>query len=140
MFGGVKEIDESGKLIRTNERDVPSGLIRRDTILPIMYANCVVMPPTALVRRAAYDAVGPAFKEVFLNDHEMWIRLSAHADVGYLPVADSEYRFHAMQTTTMSRKRFGAGQLELIEATESVPDTLVRSASRSGKGAPPHRL
>ena len=104
-----------------------------------MYENCVVMPPTALVPRAAYDAVGPAFKEVFLNDHEMWIRLSAYADAGYLPVADSEYRFHAMQTTTMSRKRFGAGQLELSRRPSRCP-SLVRSASRSGKGAPPHRL
>lgn len=132
VFGPVKVIDEFGRLIHTTEHDIPSGPLRRDTILPIVYENCIIQPPTALIRRAAYDAVGPAFKEVFTNDHEMWIRLSAHADVGYLPVADSEYRYHNMQTTTMSRIRFGAGQLELIEATESVPiPSSVRRRARA---------
>src|SRR5688572_8899320 len=46
VFGGFREINESGALIRTSQRDVPSGVIQRDTILPIVYETNIVAPPT----------------------------------------------------------------------------------------------
>lgn len=120
VFGGMREINESGALIRTVQHDVPSGLIERARFLPIVYETCIVAPPTVLIRRDAYDAVGP-FAEVFHSDHDMWIRLSAYADVGYLPISDSEYRYHRTQTTTQQRTRIGAGQIEVLEVTKSLP-------------------
>jgi hypothetical protein len=120
VFGGFRYIDESGASFRTIQHDLPPGVIERHRFLQIVYENCIVAPPTGLIRREAYDAVG-RFAEVFHCDHDMWIRLSANADVGYLSVADSEYRYHDTQTTTQRRTRIGAAQLEVIEATKSLP-------------------
>jgi glycosyltransferase involved in cell wall biosynthesis len=121
VFAGYTIMDASGKVIDTVEHRLPSGAIPRDTILPIIYEACIVGPPTALVRRSAYQAVGAEFKDIFLTDHDMWIRLAAYADVGYLPVCDADSRVHDTQNTARNRTRIGEGQLEVIEATASIP-------------------
>jgi hypothetical protein len=119
-FGGARLINESGEVIGTIEPSVTAGVIAQDVFLPLIYEACIVQPPTVVIRREAYEAVGP-FREVFHTDHEMWIRLAAYADVGYLPVADAEYRYHDTQATTQSRTRIGAAQVELVELTSSLP-------------------
>ena len=128
VFGGYKVINEAGDAIRSVQPDFPSGSSHSAVALPILYETCLVCPPTPLVRREAYDAVGAEFKEVFLTDHEMWIRLAAQFDVGYLQVCDSEYRFHPTQTTAKKRLEIGRGHLEVIGATGhlSIPTTVRR--------------
>jgi glycosyltransferase involved in cell wall biosynthesis len=121
VFGGCKVISAAGDLIETVERTLPHGTIPSSTILPILYEDSIVLPPTALARRSAYEAVGAEFKELLLPDYEMWIRLGAHFDVGYLPVCDSDYRLHSAQATAGLRSRFGEGHLEIVEATKSLP-------------------
>jgi glycosyltransferase involved in cell wall biosynthesis len=121
VFGGYRVISEAEEVIDTIERDLPQGAIRSSNILPALYEESLVAPPTALARRAAYEAVGAAFKELLLPDYEMWIRLAAHFDVGYLPVCDSTYRLHHDQTSARIRSRFGQGHLEVIEATKGLP-------------------
>lgn len=123
VFAGYTFVDASGEVIETVEHRLPPGAIPRETILPIIYENCIVAPPTALVRRSAYQALGAEFKDIVLTDHDMWIRLAAYADVGYLPVLDSDYRVHDTQNTARNRARIGEGQLEVIEATSSIAIT-----------------
>jgi glycosyltransferase involved in cell wall biosynthesis len=120
VFGGYRQVAEAGETLRSVIPSIPSGAIPQREALSILYEDCLVMPPTALVRRSAYDAVGPHFREIALPDHEMWIRLAAHADVGFLPVCDSDYRMHAKQNTSHIRSSYGKGQLEVVVATEAV--------------------
>jgi glycosyltransferase involved in cell wall biosynthesis len=132
VFAGYRTISQTGEVIDTIERNLPQGAIRSSTILPILYENCLVTPPTALVRRAAYQTVGAEFREVLLPDYEMWIRLAAHFDIGFLSVCDSDYRFHGDQTTAGIRSRIGEGHLEIIEATKSLPIPMsVRQRTRA---------
>jgi glycosyltransferase involved in cell wall biosynthesis len=132
VFAGYTIIDESGDVVETVEHRVPHGVIPREMILPIIYENCIVAPPTPLVRRSAYRAVGPAFKDILLTDHDMWIRLAAHADVGYLPGSDSKYRVHRTQNTLRNRVRIGAGQLEVFDGLSSIP--VAPSVQRRTRG------
>ena len=90
-------------------------------MLPTLFKDCLVAPPTALVRRKAYEAVGNEFREILYTDHDMWIRLAAQCDVGYLDVCDSDYRLHRNQMTEHVGTRIGAGQLEVIAATQDLP-------------------
>jgi hypothetical protein len=120
VFAGYTLVDESGAVVETVVHRVPHGVIPRETILSIIYEKCIVVPPTALVRRSAYEAVGFEFTDIFLTDHDMWIRLAAHADVGYLPVFDSYYRVHYTQNTVRNRVRIGAGQLEVFDGLSSI--------------------
>ena len=71
--------------------------------------------PTVLVRRSAYEAVGPVFDEqtVFF-DYEMWLRLALRFPVGYLAVWDAAYRVHDQQVTMTSRRR-GLQELTLLD-------------------------
>ena len=131
-FAGFRIINETGDVKSLVRHDLPPGINRSATILPLLYERCFVAPPTALVRREAYEAVGAHFKEIFLTDHEMWIRLAAQFDVGFLPLCDSEYRFHSTHNTTKNRARVGHGLLEVINATDHLPiPTLVRRRTRA---------
>lgn len=60
--------------------------------------------PTLLVRRAAYEAVGAEFVDgLAWTDHEMWFRIAARFPIGFLDVADSDWRTHRNQTTQRVR-------------------------------------
>lgn len=57
---------------------------------------CLVNTPTAIVRTRLQQAVGgynPALPHS--GDVEMWLRLAAHGDVGYVSVPQAVYRRHA---------------------------------------------
>ena len=132
VFGGYRSIDETGEVIRTVKPDLAEGPIPQARILTILYENCLVTPPTALIRTAAYEAVGAEYKEIFLTDYEMWLRLAARFDVGYLSVCDSDYRLHHGQNTAKNRIRFGEGELEVIAATRHLP--VPASVRRRARG------
>jgi len=121
VFAGYRVVTGAGELVKTVEPDLPEGLLRSASVLPIMYEHNLVAPPAPLIRRSSYDAVGGAFKGVLLPDYEMWLRLAAEFDVGYLSVPDSEYRLHSRQTTAGIRSGIGRGHLEVIDATEDLP-------------------
>jgi hypothetical protein len=121
VFAGYRVVTGTGELVKTVEADLPEGVLRSASILPIMYEHNLVAPPAPLIRRASYDAVGGAFKDVLLPDYEMWLRLAAEFDVGHLSVSDSDYRLHSRQVTTRIRAGIGRGHLEVIDATEDLP-------------------
>jgi hypothetical protein len=75
--------------------------------------------PTVLVRRSAYEEVGSEFNgDLLFYDHEMWLRLAARFDVGYLDVVDASYRIHAGQTTQQEAQRLSAHRLSLLGAVD----------------------
>ena len=121
VFGGYRAIDDDGDVFRTVLADLPEGLHRSAAMLPILFENCLVTPPTALVRTSAYAALGAEYREMFLTDYDLWLRLAARFDVGYLAVVDADYRYHGAQNTSRHRARMGAAKLEVLDANEHLP-------------------
>ena len=64
VFGGYRAIDGDGDVFRTVLADLPEGLHRSAAMLPILFENCLVTPPTALVRTSAYAALGAEYRDV----------------------------------------------------------------------------
>jgi glycosyltransferase involved in cell wall biosynthesis len=106
VFSGHVEIDVNGAEIRRSPLVLsegvhsPEGFIR---FLLAPYGQPVapggIPAPTVLMRRSAYEAVGPAFDERFSSffDWEMWVRLGIRFPVGYLAVRDAHFRIHPTQ-------------------------------------------
>jgi glycosyltransferase involved in cell wall biosynthesis len=101
VFGGAVNVDESGR--RLSDSDIPfaEGIPPAESLVELLYQyNCIGVPSRAVVRRAAYEAVGPRFDDRFLFwDWEMWFRIAARFPVGYVPYRDVEYRVHGGQMT-----------------------------------------
>ena len=81
-----------------------------------MQRRNLVGTPTVLVRRAAYQQIGPAFdaRHPMVYDWEMMLRLALAAPAGYLRVWDSDYRTHTHQISAEAKR--GREYLELFEA------------------------
>jgi hypothetical protein len=130
VFGGYRAVDDDGGVLRSTLADLPEGLYPSAAMLPILFDNCLVTPPTALVRASAYEALGAEYREVFLTDYDLWLRLAARFDVGFLAVVDADYRYHGAQNTSRHRTRMGAAKLEVLDANEDllVPHEVRRRA------------
>jgi glycosyltransferase involved in cell wall biosynthesis len=62
--------------------------------LPELLRGCRVRSPTACVRRTCYQQLGPLVDELRIHhDWEMWVRIAANYDVGYLAEPLAYYRF-----------------------------------------------
>jgi hypothetical protein len=93
---------------------------RPQELVPALIRHNVIGMPTLLVRRSAYETVGPAFdEETVFFDYEMWLRLATHYPTGYLPVRDADYRIHDTQIT-MTAPRRGEQQVRLFEQIEAL--------------------
>jgi glycosyltransferase involved in cell wall biosynthesis len=105
VFGGNLNVDEEGKEISRSVPALEEGEHQPTTIVPLLLENqAVPMPPTTMIRRQAYEAVGGSFDERFMNDdYEMFLRLALRYPVYYLSVWDSAYRIHPQQVTYRTR-------------------------------------
>jgi glycosyltransferase involved in cell wall biosynthesis len=102
VFAPGIDIDESGREIKRHRAVAGEGVYPPPEFVPRLLRdpNAQPNPPTVLVRNAAYREVGPYFDGRFtVTDLEMWLRLALRFPVGYLPVWDTGYRFHANQTS-----------------------------------------
>src|SRR5690606_24839982 len=88
-----------------------------EEFIAISGARCLVATPTAVVRSALLKMVGGYLPEFpHAGDMEMWLRLAAHAGVGFVATPQAVYRMHG---DNMSR----AYQLQ-----KKLPDLLQRIA------------
>lgn len=121
VFSNSYEMDEHGR--RTRDRVLPlrEGLYSSEEFLPVLYEGNPVAPPTLLVRRSAYEAVGPWFTADLRRyfDYEMLFRLAARFPVGYLDVRDAGYRLHGGSVTSASRL-FGEEHLRSLDRAEEI--------------------
>jgi glycosyltransferase involved in cell wall biosynthesis len=100
VFGANVEIDTSGSLLGRSKLVLPEGLHPPQEVVPRLLAHNLIAVPTVLVRRSAYEAVGPVFDDRFIAfDYEMWLRLATRFPVGYLHVWDAASRVHDLQRT-----------------------------------------
>lgn len=106
VFGANVEIDQTGGETNRSQLVLPEGRYPPEEFAPRLIAHNVVGVPTVLVRRSAYEAVGPEFDpESLAFDYEMWLRLALRFPVGYLADWDSDYRIHQAQATLTTRRR-----------------------------------
>jgi glycosyltransferase involved in cell wall biosynthesis len=130
VFSGYVEIDANGAEIRRSPIVLPEGVHPSDQFVRFLLAphGRPVAPggipaPTVLMRRSAYEAVGPAFDERFSSffDWEMWLRLGIRFPVGYLGVRDAHFRIHPMQMHRAVRQ-FGEEKLHLWPHVDELID------------------
>lgn len=105
VFGGHKLIDDDGVELARSTPALTAGPHAPVEYVPLLMRHLgKPMPPTALVRRAAYEAVGAAFDPRFPAwDYEMWMRLGARFGAGYVDGWDSSFRVHSQQATYAER-------------------------------------
>lgn len=124
VFSNSYEIEEHGR--RTRDRVLPlkEGVYSSEQFLSVLYEGNPVAPPTLLVRRSAYAAVGPYFTPDLRRyfDYEMLFRLAARFPVGYLDVRDAGYRLHGGSVTSSSRL-FGEEHLQSLDRAEEIVRT-----------------
>jgi hypothetical protein len=120
VFSGNYEIDGASRRFGESKLVLPAGVHRPQELVPVLVRHNVIGMPTLLVRRSAYEAVGPAFdEETVFFDYEMWLRLATHYPTGYLPVRDADYRVHDTQIT-MTAPRRGEQQVRLFQQIEAL--------------------
>src|SRR5262249_50931020 len=131
VFSNYAVIDEQGRRTAISNLDLYEGVHQSAEIFPRLYRRMFIATPTVLVRRTAYEETGAQYKEIVMTDHEMWLRLSAHFDVGYIATRDAEYRLHMAQT---SSKRIGDAKQSLLvlDSVEDLPvPPRIRRAGRA---------
>ncbi|MBA3843883.1 MAG: glycosyltransferase, partial [Actinobacteria bacterium] len=137
VFSGCYVIDGGGAVIDVWEATLAHGVHTPQTFLPAMYDRNLIPVPTVLVRRTAYEAVGPDFSdELLFDDHEMWLRLGSRFDVGCLPDLDASYRVHGDQTSVEHGHGLGRHRLALQDAVEALlPPDVSRDVPRRARSA-----
>ncbi len=140
VFSGNKEIDAAGAVVREPTFVLPEGVYASETLFPILYEHNVIGPPSIVVRRSAYEAVGPYFDAAFFPywDYEMWLRLAARFPAGHLTVRDCSYRMHDVRMTFTVRS-FGEAYLQAIDQADALlaesPQIVVPSRTRRRRRA-----
>jgi hypothetical protein len=143
VFAGNRLIDERGDEFGRSDPAYAEGVHEPREVVPLLLERKgMPMPPTALVRRSAYDAVGPVFDERFPAwDYDMVIRLAARFPVGYLDVWDSGFRIHTTQQTY--GERWGERKILLEDVLDeilvtSAPELRLPEAARRRRRADAH--
>jgi teichuronic acid biosynthesis glycosyltransferase TuaG len=131
VFSDYSVIDGDGRPIARARLGLTPGVQTSSRIFPQLYRRMLVASPTVMVRRDAYETIRAEFKDIQFSDHEMWIRLAARFDAGYLADADAEYRFHTDQESS-KRTREGEESLRVLDAVEDLAiPRHVRMAGRA---------
>lgn len=107
VFASDDTIDEAGRQIGRTRILLREGVHQPEEFVPRLLRRNLVSPPTLLVRRSAYEAVGAAFDTRFptIYDYEMIVRLAVRFPVGYLAVCDAHWRRHGRQSSLQNYER-----------------------------------
>jgi glycosyltransferase involved in cell wall biosynthesis len=138
VFSHCNYIGAEGNAAIPFATGVRDGIQPRAAFLRSLYRRSVIAMPTVLSRRAAYEAVGPAFRESLqFDDYEMWLRIAARFDVGFLDVRDASFRIHTAQRSYAGLSRMGEHRLELLDEVDRwlPPDFPVVDKRRARSGA-----
>lgn len=131
VFSDASTIDENGAHISDSfirrflgDEPVPEGerLFRR------LLQGTFIPAPTVMIRRAALEAVGGYDESLFIDDWDMWLRLSNRFAFHYLPGALVKYR---VLPTSMSHD-----PALLYARVESAFSTLAPWLGRCGDAEP----
>jgi hypothetical protein len=113
-------MDQRSSETRRSRQALAEGAHPPEELVPRLLRHNLIGMPTVLVRRSAYEAVGPAFDEQTVYfDYQMWLRLALQFPVGYLAVWDASYRVHDRQLTMTSNRR-GLQELTLLDQIDGL--------------------
>jgi hypothetical protein len=137
VFSHCNFIGASGALVFRRRVALREGLQQRDAFIGLLYRKNVIVMPTVLGRRSVYERVGSAFSTSLLfDDWEMWMRIAASSDVGFLDVFDASYRIHSGQMTHPEQARLSEHRLELLDELDRwVPQDFPRDERRRAHSA-----
>jgi hypothetical protein len=100
-FSSMTVIDENGTQIGRWTIRLREGLQPSEEFVRQLISGNVVGASSVVVRRAAYEAVGPSFDGSLPRtyDYEMWFRLALRFKAGYVGGYDASWRVHRGQGT-----------------------------------------
>ena len=94
--GGMREIDESGRLIR----DIPARHYSARRLL----RNNVILHPATFLRRSAFDAVGGFDTGLkYAMDYDLWLRLAKAGDPVVIEQILTCFRVHSGSISSVNR-------------------------------------
>jgi hypothetical protein len=132
VFSGSRIVNEQGRERGLSRLPFRPGVVSSQEFVPALFQRNPIIFPSVLVRRSAYEAVGPVYSEtVTWIDQEMWLRLGSRFPVGLIAAWDSHYRLHEYQDSEGHRLRLGEKHLEVVEAAAGIPG-VTPAARRSG--------
>lgn len=107
-FASMRIVDEHGEELKRWRVRLQPGVQERSEFVRLLLGQNMIGASSALVRREAYETVGPRFDDRFPRtyDYEMWLRLALAVPVGFLDGFDAAWRAHPEQ---------GTGDLEGLE-------------------------
>jgi len=99
-FSPMLVVDAHRNVIRRWEPVFESGVVPPLDFLRMLLARNVVPITSVLMRRTAFECIGPHFDGNWVAfDWELWVRLAARFPVVFLSDPDNEYRVHGNQQT-----------------------------------------
>jgi glycosyl transferase family 2 len=104
-FSGTTYVDHTGADLKPSSLLYEEGVVQREVLARRLIESNVTVPSTILVRREAYEAVGPAFDPAwYYTDYEMWARLAARFPAYHVQAHDNDYRRHPLTLTSFGRE------------------------------------
>jgi glycosyltransferase involved in cell wall biosynthesis len=105
VFSGVNLIRSDGRVTRRRRYLTPWVRSGHKFLRQLLHA-CVIRSPTVCVRRVCYEHLGGFLPEMKLHaDWEMWVRIAAHYDVGYVARCLASYRLPCGNSCTSQSYR-----------------------------------
>jgi glycosyltransferase involved in cell wall biosynthesis len=102
-FGPVVLIDEDGVILGERSFSELDLIWPAPTFLKYLLLDCIIFPPSFVVRRSCFDVAGPFNEAHFWGiDWEFCLRLSAHFGVAYSTAVCSAYRIHGASATPVA--------------------------------------
>lgn len=125
VCGPMTFIDEEGRGL---DGLAPAGrdFTRDPDPLESLIARNELAGPTVLVRRAAFAGAGPHDPALVYSDWDFWVRLAAHARLGFLDRPLVKYRVHGTNTSV------GINMLLHMKRGAEVVESLKRRAAALG--------
>lgn len=136
VFCRVRKMNERGQeLWRERYRDVREGEHEPgDFARRMLHRDWVGVPSKVLVRRRAYQAVGPFHPEFLHWDYEMWVRIASRFPVGHLEGHYVSWRLHPAQSTQLNRLDAGEALRFYAHLESVVESALPGTLSRRDRG------
>ncbi|MBR0831333.1 glycosyltransferase [Bradyrhizobium manausense] len=100
-FGRAVLLDQRGEhpLYRSYygmEVDLRTRILSGLDFITLSRAECIVASPTVVVRTSLQKKLGGYSADLpYASDMEMWLRLAAHGDVGFIGADQAVYRYHS---------------------------------------------
>lgn len=104
VYGYAHMIDAGGRRI-AGRRTAGIDLTGNGGTLERLLQGNTIPSMTALFRRECLERAGPFDEEIVYSDWELFIRVAAHCELGFLPRALAKYRHHGANVSMRGSRR-----------------------------------